>query len=148
MIVDAGRKETSMPDEAPTFEAYIASERARIAKERDKVVAKKADLEQQLSTLDRELMAITAYEDAKAGRTTARTATPRAASSGGGTRRTGQRDAVLSLIKSHTDGITPSQILVQMNATSDAEKTSVRNALSALKRTNAVGTRDGKYFPA
>lgn len=134
-----------MTDQSPTFETFVASERARISKERDKLLAKKSEMDQQLATLDRELVAITAYENAKAGRALSAV---RVTNSTTGIRRTGQRDAVLTVIKSHPDGISPSQILVQMGATSDADKTSVRNALSALKRNSAVGTKGGNYFPA
>jgi hypothetical protein len=70
------------------------------------------------------------------------------ASGGTGTRRAGQREAVLAVIEAHTDGIAPGAILVAMNAESDADKTSVRNALSALKKNNSVASKDGKYFPA
>lgn len=71
--------------------------------------------------------------------------TPRAS---GGTRRTGIRDQVLAVVKASPDGITAADVLSKMNASEDAEKTSIRNALAALKRGNSVGLKDGKYLPA
>ena len=127
-----------------TFETFISSERERIGKEREALLARKAEIDTQIAACDRELAAISAYEDVKTGRTAP---APKAAPAGGaGGRRTGRRDAVLSLIKANPNGISPSQVLAQMGAQSDADKTSVRNALSALKRNNAVTTRDGSYF--
>lgn len=71
--------------------------------------------------------------------------TARAAPSGGGTRRTGQREAVLSAVKSAPAGLTAGQVLEAMEATTDAEKTSVRNALSALKKAGTLKLDGGTY---
>jgi hypothetical protein len=128
-----------------TFEAFVASERARLRKERTSLQTKRAEIDEKLSALDKEMAAITAYENVKAGRTVA-TRAPRATGTGG--RRTGQREAVLTLVKQHTDGISAADVLKGMNADSDSDKTSVRNALSALKRLGSIGLKNGKYLPA
>jgi hypothetical protein len=70
----------------------------------------------------------------------------RSASTGGGTRRTGQRDNVLALIKMSKGGISAADVLVKMEAGTDAEKTSIRNALAALKRNGTVDIKDGNYI--
>ena len=129
-----------MNDQTQTFASFVESERTRIGKERERLLTEKAKIDQQLATLDQELAAISAYENVKAGRVT----TKGTSSSGGGIRRTGQRDSVLAIIKS-AGSITASDVLKKMNAGSDAEKTSIRNALAALKRNGSVDLKDGSY---
>lgn len=70
-----------------------------------------------------------------------RSAAPRAT---GGARRTGIREQVLAVIKG-TSGISAADVLTKMNATTDADKTSVRNALAGLKRGGSVDMKDGNY---
>jgi hypothetical protein len=128
-----------------TFETYIANDRARIDKERKALLAKRGEIDTKLAGLDTELAAIEAYEAVKSGKAPAATRGPGASGTG---RRTGQREAVLAVVKRHPGGITAGDVLRDMNAQSDADKTSVRNALSALKRANSVALKDGKYLPA
>lgn len=59
-------------------------------------------------------------------------------------RRTGIREQVLAVVKG-ANGITAADVLTKMNAGDEAEKTSIRNALAALKRTNKVVLKDGSY---
>ena len=61
-------------------------------------------------------------------------------------RRTGIRDQVLAVVKGSAAGISASDVLSKLNPSSDADKTSIRNALAALKRTNKVSLKDGSYF--
>lgn len=61
-----------------------------------------------------------------------------------GERRTGVRDQVLATVKA-AGSISAADVLTKMNATSDSDKTSVRNALSALKRNGALDIKDGNY---
>lgn len=68
------------------------------------------------------------------------------APSSGGVRRTGVRDQVLAVVKASASGISAADVLSKMNAGDDTEKTSIRNALAALKRTNKVSLKDGRYF--
>lgn len=119
------------------FESLIANERTRISKERDKLSAKKGELDTQIAALDRELQALDAYERVKNG------GKPSTAPSGG--RRTGQREAVLQAVKAAPEGVTAAQVLSAMNAESDADKTSIRNALSALKKAGTVSLEGGVY---
>lgn len=70
--------------------------------------------------------------------------TPSTSSAGTGSRRTGIRDQVLAVVQG-TKGITASEVLTKMSASDDTEKTSIRNALAALKRTNKVTLKDGSY---
>ena len=74
--------------------------------------------------------------------------TARAPRASGGTRRTGIRDQVLAVVKGSPDGISASDVLTKLNASDDTEKTSIRNALAALKRTDKVSLKDGSYFAA
>ena len=61
-----------------------------------------------------------------------------------GERRTGQRDAVLATVKTHGP-ISSADVLTKMGATNDADRTSIRNALSALKRKNKIDQVNGNY---
>lgn len=62
----------------------------------------------------------------------------------GGPRRTGIRDQVLAVVKA-AGTISAADVLTKMNATDETEKTSIRNALAALKRNNSVALKDGSY---
>lgn len=62
-----------------------------------------------------------------------------------GVRNTGIRNVVLSRIKVANKGLSASEVMLLMNPGDDAGKTSVRNALAALKRTGQVNLVDGKY---
>lgn len=126
---------------ADTFETYITNERNRIRAEREKIIASRAELDGKLSALDNEMRAITAYEEVKLGR-----GAPKATRTVTGTgRRTGQRDAVLATVKGKPEGITAADVLTALNPSDDADKTSIRNALAALKRNGHVTLKDGKY---
>lgn len=64
----------------------------------------------------------------------------------GGTRRTGIRNDVLDIIKKTPNGINRADILATMDAKGDkSAEQSVSNALSALKKQNAVTGKDGTY---
>lgn len=126
---------------AQTFEAFVASERNRIKEAKQALVSQKNDLDRQIAGLDKELAAIEAYESVKSGRTAT-------SSSSGGTRRTGIRDQILAVVKAAPDGISAGDVLKQMDATSDQDKTAVRNALSALKKNNSIGLANGVYSAA
>lgn len=125
-----------MPEQ--TFEQFIKKERDRLAAARSVEESRLAEVQKKIDEIDREMVAIDAYEAAKTG-TTAR---PRRA----GTRRTGRRDEVLAVIKKHPKGISRGDILTAMQAKGDrSEETSISNALAALKRTEKLTLKDGKY---
>lgn len=129
-----------MSEQSASFASFVSTERARIAKEREKLISKKSEIDSQLAELDRELSAIEAYESVKSGR-----APSKSSGSGTGTRRTGQREAVLATVKAAPSGISASKVLENMGATTDADKTSVRNALSALKKAGSIKLDNGLY---
>lgn len=62
-----------------------------------------------------------------------------------GGRRTGIRELVLHRVQNTPNGVTASQVILMLAANDDAAKTSVRNALAALKRSGAVTLADGVY---
>jgi hypothetical protein len=66
--------------------------------------------------------------------------------SGNGARRTGIRDKVLSRVKVAEKGLTAAELITLMNPENKADKTSIRNALAALKRNGHVDIKDGKYI--
>ena len=126
-----------------TFENYIAAERTRIHGEREKLVESRREIDAKIAALDTELSAIIAYEEVKSGRAAA----PRRAvadAGAGGVRRTGQRTAVLAEIEGSLGGLTASEIVKRMDAVTGSDKTSIRNALSALKRNGLVELKDGR----
>jgi hypothetical protein len=129
-----------MADE--TFEAYITKERTRIQGEKDKLLTAKEELDIKLAALDLELAAVRAYEEVKMGRSAPK-ATRAATGSG---RRTGQRDTVLKVIKDAASGITAADVITKLSPADDADKTSIRNALAALKRNGRVDIKDGLYI--
>lgn len=130
--------------ETQTFESYIDTERKRLAKQRDDVLAKKAELDTQLADIEKELSAIDAYENVKKGKapvTRTRTST--------GTRRTGIRQDVLAEVKKHPDGIAPADIREALGMHEKSDAQAVSNALAALKKQNAIAQKDdGLYVSA
>ena len=116
----------------------IADERAKIQKTRAELMAKKDELDKQLSALDSEMEAIDAYERIKSGKPAQKRG-----------RRSGVRKQVLQVIKDNKGGIGRADILVALDLKGDKSgEQSVSNALSALKKMNAVTAKDGKYKPA
>jgi len=127
-----------------TFETFIEKERARLDKEREDITAKRAALDEQLTKIDQELQAISAYEAAKHGKpvqitTPKQTGTRRP-------RRSGVRDAVLQTIHQHPDGINRAQLLDIHDAKGNkSAEQSISNALAALKKAGAINLNDGVY---
>ena len=126
---------------ADTFETFIAKERERLMKHRADALSRKAEIDTELSEIDREMIAIQAYEDAKRGKPAR---APRAAG-----RRGSKREALLALIKNSPAGISRADILTQMDVKGDKKgEQSVSNALSALKKAGAIDSADGRYTTA
>lgn len=138
-----------------TFANFIKKERARLDKARKDALASKATVENELAAIEQELSALDAYRQAKngpAGRT-AKRAPARRAGANGARRATGRRgekrQAVLNLIKQNPVGLSRGEILVQMGVKGNrSAEQSVSNALSALKKSEKVNSREGKYVPA
>lgn len=66
---------------------------------------------------------------------------------GTGKRRTGVRDDVLNVIKNASEPISPAEIAEHMDMTDKSGRQSVANALSALKKSELVEAKGGKYSP-
>lgn len=136
-----------MTREADTFESFITREQERLTKEREDVNSQKAALDERLAGIEKEMRAIEAYVSAKEGRTAQPTQRRTRAGSRG--RRGGKREAILDLIKKAADGLTRADLIEQMNGKGDKKiEQMVSNALSALKRTNVVNLKGGRYTAA
>lgn len=139
-----------------TFANFIKNERARLDKARKEVLANKAAVEHELASIEQELTALDAYRQAKDGpatRTAAKRASAKRAGANGARRAPGRRgekrQAVLNLIKENPVGLSRGEILVQMGVKGNrSAEQSVSNALSALKKSEKVNSREGKYVPA
>jgi hypothetical protein len=139
-----------------TFANFIKKERARLDKARKDALANKAAVDKELDSIEQELTALDAYRQAKngpAGRTAAKRAPAKRAGADGARRATGRRgekrQAVLNLIKQSPVGLSRGEILVQMGVKGNrSAEQSVSNALSALKKSEKVNSREGKYIPA
>jgi hypothetical protein len=138
-----------------TFATFIKKERARLDKARKDALANKAAVDKELDSIEREFAALDAYQQAK-GAPAKRAAAKRVAGKRGPgktARRTGRRgekrQAVLDLIRQNPVGLSRGEILVQMGVKGNkSAEQSVSNALSALKKSDKVNSREGKYVPA
>ena len=138
-----------------TFAGFIKKERSRLDKARKDALAKMAAVEKEIESIERELTAVDAYQQAKG--TPARRAPgkrkpakrgPAKARRATG-RRGAKRQAVLNLIQQSPLGLSRGEILVQMGVKGNrSAEQSVSNALSALKKSEKVNSREGKYVPA
>ena len=139
-----------------TFANFIQKERARLDKARKDALANKAEVDRELASIEQELTALDAYRQAKgspAGRTAAKRAPAKRAGANGARRATSRkgekRQAVLDLINQNPVGLSRGEILVQMGVKGNrSAEQSVSNALSALKKSEKVNSREGKYIPA
>jgi len=133
-----------------TFAIFIKKERARLDKARKEALANKAAVDREVASLERELAALAAYQQAKAA-PVRRAAAKRGPSKA--TRRPGRRgekrQAVLDLIQKNPVGLSRGEILNHMGVKGNrSAEQSVSNALSALKKSARVNSRQGKYLPA
>ncbi|HEX3860655.1 MAG TPA: hypothetical protein VHY35_03085 [Stellaceae bacterium] len=133
-----------MSDE--NFAGFIQRERERLHGEREAIYNQQHQLEGKLDAINRELVAIEAYESAKSGKQPSprQARTPR--TGGSRARRGSKREALLDLIKNNAAGLTRGEILERMGLKGDKSgEMSVSNALTALTKSNQVARRDGKY---
>jgi hypothetical protein len=132
----------------------VADLSAILEKEREKLVAARADavqrrqaIDDEIAGIDKEIGAIAAYEAAKSG--TLVTSPRGVRKAEGGKRRTGVRESLIALIKKHPDGLPRAKILVEMGVGDDKSfEGSVSNALSGLKKAGHIGLKDGIYTAA
>lgn len=133
-----------------TFATFIKKERTRLDKARKDVQAKKAAAEKDIAAIESELTALDAYQQAKGAPTTnshGKRAAAKAKRAPG--RRGEKRQAVLNLIQQNPDGLSRGDILAQMGVKGNrSAEQSVSNVLSALKKSEKVSSREGKYVPA
>lgn len=126
-----------------TFETFVEQERERLGKARDAALARQKEIDDELAAIDRELLAIAAYEQAKRGKLPAKPRAPRQPG------RRGKRETVLEEVKKHPDGITRAELLEVMNLKGDKSgEQFVSNALSALKQDGKLSVDGKKYLAA
>ena len=130
-----------------TFKSFVNRERKRLTRARDAARNRKQQLDRELSTIESELAAMLAYEQArkKAPAGAARKTRRSAAKTGKRAPRGEKRRAVLELIQK-SGGLTRGEILARLGVKGDkSAEQSVSNALTALKKQNLVASRDRKY---
>lgn len=121
-----------------TFEDMIEKERERLNGLRDDAMKRRKEIDTEIVEVDRELSAIAAYENAKAGKKKQQ-----------GTRSTGRRSELLTLLSSNPDGLSRADILDKLGLKGNkAGEQSISNALSNLKKQNKLSQKDGRYLAA
>ena len=119
------------------FQTIIQKERDRLSALRTDALQRRDAIVEEISGIDRELKAITAYETAKIGKA------PKKAT---GTRRASRTDAILNLLKGNQDGLTRSLILEKLGFKGDkTAEQSVSNALNNLKKAGKIASDSGNY---
>ena len=139
-----------------TFAAFIKKERARLDKARKEALASKSAVDKEIASIERELTALDAYREAKGTtgkRAPGKRGPAKQGAAKGARRATGRRgekrQAVLDLIHRNPDGLSRGEILAQMGVKGNkSAEQSVSNALSALKKSDKVNSREGKYVTA
>jgi hypothetical protein len=139
-----------------TFSTFIKKERARLDKARKDALSNRAAVDKEIDSIERELTALDAYQQAKGApgkRVPGKRGPAKRVAAKGPRRPTGRRgekrQAVLDLIQHNPDGLSRGEILLQMGVKGDkSAEQSVSNALSALKKSEKVNSREGKYVPA
>ena len=120
------------------FDLLIAKERQRLNARREELVSRRRELDDQLAGVDREIEAINAWETVKTG-------TPGKKSSGN---RSGKRSTVLALLEANPLGMARGEIIEAMDLKGDKSgEQSVSNALKQLKKLGKIRSGDdGKYI--
>lgn len=130
------------------FAQHIQSERERLTRERETIRSQQRELEQKLAAIDREFVAIEAYESAKTGKA-ARPATGRGSRGPQRSRRGSKREGILQAIKNAAGGLSRGELLTALGLKGDKSgEMSVSNALTALTKSNQVRREGGKYHAA
>lgn len=129
-----------------TFASLIPQERERLQKAREDALRRQREIAEEISGIDDELYAIEQYEKAKGqGRQTAQRQPRRQSGKGG---RSGIREQVLEIVSNAGDGMSASAVLEALQATEKNAKTSVRNALAALKKSGKLIHENDTYRAA
>lgn len=112
----------------------IEKEKATLTKRRD-------ELREELAKIEQELAGVHAYEAAKLGK--APTTTTREP----GTRRSGIRNDVLTVIAASDEGMNRRHLLEHFNAVGDKKlEQSISNALSALKKSGQISQNEAGLY--
>ena len=126
------------------FADFITRERERLNGERQNIHTQQRELQRKLDAIDKEMVAIAAYESAKSGKSTRNL-------NGSGQRQTrhGSKREELMKVITEGGGLSRGEILERMNLKGDkAGEMSVSNALTALTKGNQVRRDGGKYHAA
>jgi Skp family chaperone for outer membrane proteins len=127
---------------AQTLESLIEREFEQVGKEREDLMAKRAEIDDALRALDRRLEAAANYKATLEGTFTRRTAErrPRARSSTRAPRgaRAELRTRIIDLIKQFPDGLTAEGINNELQATDPKEKQKIANVLSLMKQDGQI----------
>jgi hypothetical protein len=148
----------SVPVDEIRFADVMQRERERLTRERDEILNQQKDLENKLTEVNREFVAIDAYEAAKIGKaaaprrqsTVARESTAAikqpSAEAPARSQRGSRREALLQVIGGEPNGLSRGEIFhrLGLKGNKSTEK-SVSNALTALTKNNQVSRREGKY---
>lgn len=126
------------------FSTFIESERQKLTKKRNAILERRIEIDAELAEVDREISAITAYEEIKRGKTPAIVAPPQHRRP----RHTGRRHEVLEAIRRSPEGATRRELLEMLALKGDkSQEQSVSNALTALKKAeHIVLDGDGRYY--
>src|SRR5258707_15499124 len=125
-----------------TFATMVDKERERLRKALEDLRAKQQELQAQRATIESELDALDTYEAARSGKAKKSKAASRAP-------RGSRQQSVLAVIAKSKKGMTRGDILQAMGLKgSEAGERSVSNALTALKKTKRVTSKDRKYLAA
>lgn len=123
---------------------FIANERQRLTERRNAIQDQQRALQAELDSINREFVAVEAYESAKTGKraigkTTSTTPSPRKGS---------RRADVSALIDYTPQGLTRGEILERLGLKGDKSgEMSVSNALTAMVKGNQLRREGGKYLP-
>jgi hypothetical protein len=123
---------------AQTLEALIEREFEQVGKEREGLLAKRAEIDEQLRALDRRLEAATNYKATLEGKFTRPTQgprKPRAPSTGRAPRgaRAELRKQIEELVRQFPEGLTAEGINSELQATDTKAKQKIANVLSLMK---------------
>jgi hypothetical protein len=132
-----------------SFARLVAAERKRLQKLRDKVHARKTQIDRELADIERDLQAMGSFVSSS-GRSGGRASPGRATS--GTRRRAGRgqrREQVLDAIRSAANGASRGEIIDKLGAKGDkAFEQSISNALAALFKAKSVNRENGRYRAA
>jgi hypothetical protein len=125
-----------------TFATMIDKERERLRKALEDLRAKQEELQAQRATIEAELDALDTYEAARSGKTRKSRTASRAP-------RGSRQQSVLAVIAKSKKGMTRGDILQAMGLKGDkVGERAVSNALTALKKSKRVTSKDRKYLAA